>query len=259
MNRILIILLLVSAAIPAMTAQDVAGDSRKARNYVVEGNKQFRDARYADAEVLYRKALENDEIYDVAKFNLAATLLRQDSPSPKQVEEASTLLYDLATSEVTSDKLIEKSLYNLGNLAFSNNNYQASIDFYKKALRKNPDNDQARENLYLAQKMLQQQQNQDQNKDQDKKDQQQKEQEQQQQQDQQQNQDKKDDNKDQQPPKQDEQKQNPPQPNQISPENAEQILKAMEKEENATRARIEKENSERNKANARRRPVTNPW
>ena len=167
----------------------------------------------------------------------------------------------------------EKAFYNLGNLAFNQQQYQQSIEHYKNALRRDPSDDKARENLRLAQKRLEQQnqdQNQDQNKDKNKDQQQDQNKDQQQNQDQQnkdQNQDQqnkdenKDQNQDQQPQQQDKQpqKQNPPQQQQggMSQENAEKILKAMENEEAATRRRIQ--NAEKKKANSSRKNIQNPW
>lgn len=51
--------------------------TRSQRNLIVEGNKMFRSERYADAEVAYRKALQEDALNEIARFNLAASLLRQ--------------------------------------------------------------------------------------------------------------------------------------------------------------------------------------
>ena len=130
---------------------------------------------------------------------------------------------------------------------------------YKGALRKNPDNDKARENLRLAQKKLQEQQNnqnqqnqnQQQNQDQDKKDQN-KDQDKK-------NQDQKDQNQDKQPQQQDQKKnqQQPPQQSGISDANAEKILKAMENEEAATRKRIEAQRKKGAQPN-RKQPIK-PW
>lgn len=226
-----------------------SGSTRHERNYIVEGNKPYHEERYAEAEVAYRKALQENAMNEIAQFNLAASLLRQGSASGETQKEATTILQNL-TRDAENISIAEKAFYNLGNIAFNAQDYAKSIDLYKNALRKNPDNDQARENLRIAQKRLQDQQNnQDQNKDQNK------------------DQDKKDQNKDQdkdqdkqQQQNQDLQKQDQQQQQQqggISQQNAEKILKAMENEENATRARI---NAEKKKNGApSRRPVTNPW
>ena len=260
MKRIAILVFFISALTSAFAQS--GSTTRHERNYIVEGNKLYHEERYAEAEVAYRKALQENAMNEIAQFNLAASLLRQGSASGETQKEATTILQNLAR-DAENISIAEKAFYNLGNIAFNAQDYAKSIDLYKNALRKNPDNDQARENLRIAQKRLQDQQNnQDQNKDQNK-DQDKKDQDKDQKQNQDQNQDQnKDQNKDkdqdkQQQQNQDQQKQNQQQQGGISQQNAEKILKAMENEENATRARI---NAEKKKNGApSRRPVTNPW
>ena len=269
-----VFLSLVAAAflsLPVMAA-DNDTSTREEHNYIVEGNKLYREDRFTDAEVAYRKALQENPYSDVGRFNLAAALLKQGASDEKTQQEALQLLNTLAR-EATDLSIAEKAFYNLGNLAFNQQQYQQSIEHYKNALRRDPSDDKARENLRLAQKRLEQQnqdQNQDPNKDKNKDQQQDQNKDQQQNQDQQnkdQNQDQqnkdenKDQNQDRQPQQQDKQpqKQNPPQQQQggMSQENAEKILKAMENEEAATRRRIQ--NAEKKKANSSRKNIQNPW
>lgn len=124
--------------------------TRHERNFIVEGNKLYHEERYAEAEVAYRKALEENAMNEIAQFNLAASLLRQGSASGETQKEASTILQNL-TRDAENISIAEKAFYNLGNIAFNAQDYSKSIELYKNALRRNPDNDQARENLRLAQ------------------------------------------------------------------------------------------------------------
>lgn len=231
-----------------------ASAKKNLRNLIKEGNELFRNKRYADAEVKYRKALEIDPNSEHAQYNLATTLLSQGgntNPNDESAttKEAVTMLENL-TKTGQLQNIVEKAYYNLGNLAYNKEQYQQSIELYKNALRRNPDNDKARENLRLAQLKLQQQQqnqnNQDKNKDQDKQDQQKQQQDQQKQQQQQQNQEKQ---------KQDQQKQQ--QQPAMSDANAEKILKAMENEEAKTRQRIEAQKAR--EQNTQRRSQDKPW
>ena len=263
--------IILAGAMLVPTIASAAGDNstRRERNYIVDGNNLYRQERFADAEVAYRKALELDAMNEIAQFNLAAALLRQGTATGENEKQASQILGKLAT-DAEDISIAERAFYNLGNIAFNGQDYAKSIEMYKNALRRNPDNDKARENLRLAQKRLEEQQNQDQNQDQNK-DQtqdtdQNKDQNQDQNKDQNQDQNKdqnQDENqnqdKDQQQQQQPQNQQQQPQQRQsgISKENAEKILKAMENEENATRPRV---NAERNKSGApTRRQVTNPW
>lgn len=235
-----------------------AASNKQERNYITEGNALYRQKRFAEAETMYKKALTASPNSEVAKFNLASALIRQAGSTDANkgntpLDDAIKILTDLAQNAEAAS-IAEKASYDLGNLAFNQQNYQGAIEHYKNALRKNPDNDKTRQNLRLAQKKLQeQQQNQDKNKDQEK-----------QNKDQEKQQDKQDQKQDQKQPdqpqdqKQDKQQPQPQQPRGgISDENAEKILKAMENEEAATRRKIE---ARKQKAeNARRRQVTRPW
>ncbi len=250
MKRLILIFLSLAALSPAFADNKVPDNStRKERNYIRQGNSLYNEKRFSEAEVAYRKALEENAASETAMYNLATSLIRQaGSADPNSgnnpMQEASSILQNLAQSAQNAS-ISEKAFYNMGNMAFNQQQYDQAINMYKGALRKNPDNDKARENLRLAQLKRQEQQNQDQNQDnkdnKDKQDQQDK---------QNQNQDKQDQSNDQnqdqnkQPnqDKKDEQKQQPQQQQGgISNDNANKILKAMENEENATRRKVQEQ------------------
>ncbi|MDE5809766.1 MAG: tetratricopeptide repeat protein [Muribaculaceae bacterium] len=226
------------------------------RNLIKEGNKLYHDKRYSEAEVCYNKALEINPNSAVAQFNLASTLMLNNGNSDPTAEsspinQAERILQSLVKTAGDETSIVEKSFYNLGNIAFNRQQYAESIELYKNALRKNPDNDKARENLRLAQLKMQNQdqnQNQDQQQDQDQ-------QEQQDQQQQQQNQDQQQDKNQQNQNKNQEQQQN--QQQQMSDANAERILKAMENAEAATRRKVEAQKAKEQQSNSRY--TTKPW
>ena len=90
-----------------------------------------------------------------------------DSPN-NPIVQADSIFKNLAHNAINK-KVAENSYYNLGNIAFDRQNYTQSIEMYKSALRINPENDDARENLRLAQlKKQEQEQNKDKNKDKNK-------------------------------------------------------------------------------------------
>ncbi|WP_301393932.1 tetratricopeptide repeat protein, partial [uncultured Duncaniella sp.] len=129
---------------PAVSLHAEDNSTRMERNLIVEGNKLYHDKKYADAEVAYRKALEIDAMNEIAQFNLAASLLRQGTSTGENEKQASQILGKLA-SDAENMSVAEKAFYNLGNIAFNGQDYAKSIELYKNALRRNPDNDQARE------------------------------------------------------------------------------------------------------------------
>ena len=238
----------LAMAVPATAQAKAPKMTKKERIALRNGNKLYEKKRYAEAEVEYRKALQANPASEKAQFNLATALMRQGSVTAQQnddknpMTQAEGILTNLAKG--TQDKLLQgKACYDLGNIAYGRQDYGKAIEFYKFALRCNPDDDQARDNLRLAQLKKQQQdqnkdknkdnqeQNQDKNKDQNKDKEQNKDQNQNKDQDKQ-NQDQQ--NQDQQ--KQDQQKQQ--QQGGMSQQNAEQVLKAMQDRERATQQRI---------------------
>lgn len=256
---------LLAVAPAAMSAQDAGQQQsiKQERNYIYKGNQLYREKRFSEAEVMYRKALEVAPASEAATFNLASSLLRQaGSADPNSgnnpMNDAASMFQQLAQS-AKDVNIVEKSFYNLGNMAFNQQNYQQSIEMYKNALRRNPDNDKTRENLRLAQiKLKEQQQNQDKNQNQNQNQNQDKNQNQDQNQDKNKDQNK-DQNQDQNQQQQDKNKpqQQPQEQTGISDANAQQILKAMENEEAATRKRVETQ--KKKESQARKKRITNPW
>ncbi len=275
MKRLLLSALIILSFVFYAPAQDTHS-TRKERNHIRSGNKAYNENNFAEAEVAYRKAIEENMLSETARFNLATSLIRQSgSADPNNekdpVAEATNILKSLATGAEDRD-IAQKSYYDLGNIAFHAQNYQEAINMYKGCLRINPDNDQARENLRLAQQQLQEQQN-NQDKNQDKNDQQ-KDQDKQEQDKQNENKDEQknnDQNKDEQnkqdkeeeqgnKEKNDKQKEDNPQQQQggISDANAAKILKTMENEENATRKKVQ-ELKKREEEQSSRRRTGNQW
>ena len=209
------------------------------------GNKYFREQNFSKAETYYRKALEQNPSLE-AYYNLgnALTFQRNDSLAFDSFSKA------LGQATDTPEKRAWV-YHNMGNLTYLNGRqlmkanspeamkaFQQAVECYKSALRCNPNDNETRYNLALAQYMLkknqdQNQQNQDQNQDeQQQQDQQPQDQQQdqdkdkdQQQQDQQQDKQDKDNNQDQQQDQQqdqNQQQQNQQDPQQQNPQQAEQ-------------------------------------
>ena len=249
----LLLVLLTGATNAAATpAGDEIPTIKKERNHIRSGNKLYKAKRYAEAEVEYRKALQVAPQSSIAQFNLATALMRQGSATASQeskdnpMNEAQSLLENIVKSSSSRD-LRGKASYDLGNIAYAQQQWQQAIEHYKNALRCNPADDHARDNLRLAQLKKQQQdkqnkqnKNQDQNKDKNQdKDKQDQNKDKKNQDQNKQDQDKEKQNKD----KQNQQPQNqqngqPKQQNGMSQQNVEQVLKAMQDQERATQQRI---------------------
>jgi tetratricopeptide (TPR) repeat protein len=132
---------------------------------LVKGNEYYRLEQYELAEAQYRKVLESTPDQPVALFNLANALQKQ-----KKYDEAA-LLMDQLTGKTKDPKLKSAAFYNQGVAYTKMKNLEASIESYKSALRLNPDDNDARENLQkaLQEQKAKQQQNNNQQKKQDSK------------------------------------------------------------------------------------------
>ena len=192
------------------------------RQYIRQGNKQFRMGDYPNAEVSYRKAIEQNPKNPQASFNLGNALMAQkkDSAAVTQFENASRL--------ETNPLRKAQSFHNIGVICQTHKMYGEAIEAYKSALRLNPNDDETRYNLVLCkhqkQKQDQQKQNQGQNNDDQKKDDQKKD----------------DQQKDQNSDKQDDKKQQEQQKPQMSKDNAEQLLNAAIQNEKQTQDKLKK-------------------
>lgn len=108
------------------------------------GNDFYKGQEYLKAAAEYAKALEAEPSNTTAKFNHASALFKLD----KKVE-AAVLFNDVATT--ATDKLIlSKAWYNKGVILSNQKNLEESIEAYKNALRNNPADKEARENLQKA-------------------------------------------------------------------------------------------------------------
>jgi len=195
-----------------------------------DGNRQFRDGNYNNAELLFRRGLEADSIDVRGRFNLANTLYKQGE-FEKSAEMYEQLLFDRNLNKNQR----ANAFHNLGNSAVRTENYQEAVEAYKEAMKLNP-HDDTRYNLAYALQRLQEQQqeqNQDQQNDQN--------QDQQQQQQQQQNQDNND--------QRDQQQRS--QPDQLRQGDAERMLNAMDRRERNTLDK-RKENNAQQRSRAER-------
>jgi tetratricopeptide (TPR) repeat protein len=205
-----------------------AARSQSERSLIRDGNRSYKDSKFSDAEVNYRKALEKNKELVPGTFDLGDALYKQG-----RYGEAAEQ-YGASAEKLKDPSLKAQALHNLGNALLKEQKLPESIGAYKGALKLNPNDADTKYNLEYAKALLQrQQQQQQQNKDQKKDDK--KNQDKQKQDQQKQDQQKKDEQKQDQQ-KNDEQKQKDQQQarqkkQQISKEDAERILEALKNEE----------------------------
>ena len=142
--------------------------SQNKKSLLKKGNKLFKDSLYNDAEIKYRKSLEKDQDYFGASYNLANSIYKQE-----RYDESSSLYKSLKDNAI-NDKELSIIHFNEGNSLLKEKKTDLAIESFKEALRKSPNDEDARFNLAYALKMKEQEQE---NKDQENKDQENKDQE----------------------------------------------------------------------------------
>lgn len=226
------------------------------RHDVRAGNRKFKKEDWREADISYRKALVKDSTSVAANYNLANTAYRQ-----KNYDEAGKLLDRIKDSAPASSH-VSDYWFNAGDVALAKKDYQAAVNAFKSALLANPSDLEAKENYIYAKKKLEDQQkngggqnDQNQNQDQNQNNQDNKDQQNDQQNDQ--NQQDKQDNKDQDKGQnqnnsqdqnnnqgQNQNGQSGQQPVKISPQQAQQMLKAIQAKEKETQDKVNREKAE---------------
>ena len=204
------------------------------RRDVRAGNRQFRKENWREADIDYRKALVKDSTSIAANYNLASNLYRQGN-----FDEAAKVMEKIKETAPATANAADY-YYNTGDIAIEKKDWQGAVNAFKEALLRNPADMDAKENYIYAKKMLENQknggggQNNDQNNDQD-----------------QQNQDNNKDNNNDNNQNRNNQGQNNPQdgqsgqqPVKISPQQAQQMLKAIQAKEKETQDKVNKEKAE---------------
>ena len=228
MRRCLAILLLLTCALSASAQAD--------RHDVRAGNRKFKKGQFKEAEIDYRKAVVRDSTSLKAQYDLASALYRQ-----QDFAGAAKALESVREQE----SLPAQYHYNAGDVACAQKDWQAAVDAFRQALLLDPADLDAKENYIYAKKMLENQQNGGGgggNDNQDQNQQNQQNQDQDQNQDQQNQDNNQNQNQDQNQDKDQNQGQGgQDQQPQISPQQAQQMLRAIQAKEKETQDKVNKE------------------
>jgi Ca-activated chloride channel family protein len=219
--------------------------AQEEKKFIRQGNDQYKENKFADSEVSYRKAIDKNKQSKEAGFNLGDALYKQN-----KYDEAGKEFLD-NSSLMTNNSKKSANLYNLGNSLLKSNKIQESIEAYKNSLKLSPGNKEAKYNLAYAQDMLkmqqqQQKQQQDQKNKDDKKNNKKEDQKQDQNKDQNKEQNKNQDNKDKN--KKDQQQQ---QQQGISKEDAQRLLNAIANDEKNVQEKVKLAKAAKEKVNSR--------
>lgn len=133
--------ILITALVILNAWQSQAQDTDR---IIQKGNESYKKKEYPMAEAAYNEVLTQDPNNNTAKYNKAAALYRQTKPN-----ESIKVLDDLAFKTEETD-LRAKAYYNKGAILSAQKKLEESVEAYKNALRQNPADKEARENLQKA-------------------------------------------------------------------------------------------------------------
>ena len=235
------------------TASGAQAQQLPERSLVRKGNRQYNKGNYEQSAGRYEQALQAAPGQFEAIYNLGNALYKAE-----RFDRAEQTMQQAAADSLRADTERAEAFYNLGNAQFKQQKYQEALESYKQSLRLNPSDMEAKYNYAYTKRLLDQNKNggggggndqKDQDKDQDK--------DQNQNGQGQQNPDQKGDQKDQKgDPKdqQDDQKQDPqdgkgdkgdkgdqqgqPTPSGISPQEQQQMLDAIQAQEDKTQEKL---------------------
>lgn len=192
-----------------------------AQSALKKGNQLYDAGKYKEAANEYGKAIKEDSAQlQKSTYNLGNALYQQ-----KQIDNARKA-YDVAAQKAKNVTEKANAQYNTGNTYMSERKWEDAIEAYKKTLRNNPQDQDAKYNLSYAKAMLQkeQQNKKKQNKKDDKKDDKKKEDKKKEEQQNKQGQQNKNEQGQ-------EQQQQQGQESKLSQQQAEQLLNALQQEE----------------------------
>lgn len=157
MRIVMALILLAGAFSSAQEEKEQLRALKESKNHTWEGNKDLSENNFVEAEVDYRKAIAKSQSNVAAPFNLGNAYYNNNTLSEAfgRFKEAGETATDKA------DK--HKAYHNMGNVFMKRKEYEKAVEAYKEALRNNPTDEETRYNLALAKEMLKKEQDEQQN------------------------------------------------------------------------------------------------
>ena len=231
-----------------LAAAGVSAQSMPERSLVRKGNRQYNKGNYEQAISRYEQALQAVAGQFEATYDLGNALYKAE-----RFDRAEQTMQQAAADSLRTDDERAEAFYNLGNAQFKQQKYKEALESYKQSLRLNPSDMETKYNYAYTKRLLDEDKNggggggggnddKDQNKDQNQQNQDQQNQDQQNKD--QQNKDQKGDPEDRQgdrtqdPQENKGDRQGQPTPSGISPQEQQQMLDAIQAQEDKTQEKL---------------------
>lgn len=160
MNKIKAILIVVVFPFCMLQAQEADKKAqeeakialRESKNITYEANENLVQNDFINAEGAYRRAISKSPENAAAPYNLGRAYYNRESFSEAFGN------FKQAGEKATSKSEKHKAYHNMGNVFMQSKEYQKAVEAYKEALRSNPKDEETRYNLALAKELLKKQQ-----------------------------------------------------------------------------------------------------
>ncbi|PKA83043.1 Tfp pilus assembly protein PilF [Ulvibacter sp. MAR_2010_11] len=148
----LLVILLASVGAVAQNDKEQKKLLKESMEYLSDASENLQENNFPIAEADYRKAIDRNPVDETGKYNLGNAYYN------KALNAEAMRRFQQAASVATTKPEKHKAFHNLGNTYMNSKQYQEAVEAYKNALRNNPADDETRYNLALAKKMLEEQQ-----------------------------------------------------------------------------------------------------
>ena len=142
MYRLLYIVFLFAAL--GASAQDMPE-----RSEVRRGNRQYNKGNYEKSIERYERALEAAPESFEARYNLGNALYKAE-----RFDKAEQTMRQAAADTLRTDDERAQAFYNLGNAQFKQQKYKEALESYKQSLRLNPSDQEAKYNYAYTKRLI---------------------------------------------------------------------------------------------------------
>ena len=142
MYRLLYIVFLFAAL--GASAQDMPE-----RSEVRRGNRQYNKGNYEKSIERYERALEAAPESFEARYNLGNALYKAE-----RFDKAEQTMRQAAADTLRTDNERAQAFYNLGNAQFKQQKYKEALESYKQSLRLNPSDQEAKYNYAYTKRLI---------------------------------------------------------------------------------------------------------
>lgn len=152
MNRVTIYILLLLGVV---WCGSVSAQNLPHRKQVRQGNKAFAQERYEKSADTYQQALKHDSTLYEARYNLGNAYIKTE-----RWADAQEALQRALTDTTRTDRELAAAYYNLGYAQFMQDSLHQSLESFRRSLVLNSEDMNAKYNYVYVRTLLEQQQNQ---------------------------------------------------------------------------------------------------